>query len=821
MHRHPSLIGARAFPLRPLTLAVQAILLCLAAAPLTPLQAAEAVPAQQRSAQQFDLAGGSLAEVIGRFSGAVGVTLTFDAGELRSIQSPGLKGRYTVEEGFARLLAGSGMEAVATAPGRYVLRKLPVSTREATLPVVHVMDAPLGAVTENTGSYTSGSSSSSTKLALSLKETPQSVSVITRQQMDDQGLIQLTDVVKQTAGLILAQSGNNGSDSSPIYSRGFEVENYQVDGVGYLHSNYTSIFQSNDMALYDRVEVVRGATGLMNGIGTPSATINLIRKRPTADFQMSAKVEAGSWDYYRAEADVASSLNEARTLRGRMVVASQENASYIDRLKENKKVFYGIVEADLGPSTLATMGLTYQEHNASGHARGGRPLFYSDGSRTQWSRSDSAAADWAYSRRESLSAFASLEHRLENEWLFKGTYSYSKTKFDEQIGYAYGGSPNKATGAGVILYGGRWSGPPVQNSLDVYASGPFSLFGRKHDLVVGATFSHTKQDAEGHHLWYLLPIANIYTWNGTTPTRPDNSPVGDFNYTESTQSAYATARFRLSDPLSLIVGVRNTSWKDETYSRNYATNVATREERRWDNQLTPYAGLVYDITSLWSVYGSYTNIFKPQSAKDASGTSIDPLLGKSYEVGLKGSLMENRLNLGLAYYRIQQDNLAVSLPGVFAPDGSQAYRAEAGTETRGYEIEVAGALSRNWQASASFAHNVSEDSSGTRLNTNIPKDSFKLFTTYRITGVGNGLTVGGGVRWQSSTWSDFTWIAGSPRATQESYSVVDLMAQYGITKDLSATVNLYNALDKTYYTNSSSSYYGEPRNLRVGLNLRF
>src|SRR5690606_22373401 len=184
----------------------------------------------------------------------------------------------------------------------------------------------------------------------------------------DQGLTQLSDVVIQTPGLTLDSSGNAGSDSSTIYSRGFEVDNYQIDGVAQSYSNYSRIFQTNDMALYDRVEVVRGATGLMNGVGSPGATINLVRKRPTRDFQASVKAEAGSWNYYRSEADISTPFNEDGSVRGRLVAVWQDNDSYIDRLEERKKILYGVVEADLGPDTLAAVGFTFQEHDASGHA---------------------------------------------------------------------------------------------------------------------------------------------------------------------------------------------------------------------------------------------------------------------------------------------------------------------------------------------------------------------------------------------------------------------------------------------------------------------
>lgn len=814
--------------LKPLRAALRQAFLGVAlvapAALLPTLEAHAQGAAPQLAKRHYDIPAGALGTVLSRFAGASGIVLSFNAGLTAGKESAGLQGSFSVDEGFSRLLAGSGLEALPQGGGNYLLRRLPAPATAdgiAVLPSVRVSANALGTVTEDSASYTTGSMQTATRLSLSIRETPQSVSVITRQRMEDQGMTQLPEVIQQTAGLTISQSGNMGSDSSPIYARGFVVENYLVDGVGHLHSNYTSIFQSQDMVLYDRVEVVRGATGLMNGIGTPSATINLIRKKPTREFQGYAKVEVGSWDRHRVEADVSSALNEAGTLRGRAVMAWQENASYIDRLKENRNVAYGVVEADLSASTLLRAGLTWQQHDATGHSRGGLPLFYSDGTRTDWRRSDSAAASWAYSKRENLSFFTALEHSFDNAWRIKGTYSYDRTKFDEQLGYAAGGNPDRLTGAGVTMYAGRWAGPPVQHSLDVYASGPFTLFEREHELVVGATLSRTKQDADSYHLWYFMPLDNIYAWNGRTPGRPDNSPTGDFDYTESTRSAYTTARFKPADPLSVIVGARVTNWEDETYNRSYATGVATSVRREWSDRLTPYAGIVYDIAPGWSAYGSYTNIFKPQSSKGVSGSYLDPLLGNAYELGSKAELFGGRLNLAAAIYRIMQDNLAVAIPGVLAPDGSQAYRAAAGTKTRGFELEMGGEIARNWQAAAAFARNLSQDAGGKLLNTNVPQNTLKLFTTYRMPWIGNGLTVGGGLRWQNRSWSDFTWMTGSPRVTQQGYTLVDLMARYDITPQLSATLNAYNLFDKAYQTSSSSSYQGEPFSLRLGVSYRF
>lgn len=787
----------------------------LSASTLIPVSNAAANTLDAVATRHYNIAAGPLGRTLSTFSAQAGIALSFDPALTDGLLSPALSGTYSARDALNRLLAGSGLELVQRTDGTYTLNKATAATatprESSTLPEVQVT-AVQSATTEGTGSYTTGSASTATRLNLSIRETPQSVSVITRQRMDDQGLSQLSDVVTQTPGLVIAQTGNGGSDSSPIYSRGFVVENYQVDGVGQVFSGYNSLFQTNDMAIYDRVEVVRGATGLMNGVGSPSATINLMRKRPTAQFQASAKVEAGSWNYYRAEADLSAPLNEAGSLRGRVVAAYQENDSYIDRLHEKKEILYGIVEADLSPATLATFGVSLQNHDATGHSRGARPAYFSDGSRAIWARSDSAAAEWAYSKRHNQSIFASIEHQFDNEWVAKATLSQGKSNYDELLGYATGGNPDRVSGAGTILYASRWVGNPTQNSLDLYASGPFNLLGRKHDLVIGATVARTKVDAPTYGNWTLLSIPNIYTWDGNTPLNPNKPIQGNYTDEENISSAYSTVRFRPTDALSLILGSRITSWE--------RMQSSVKDARYENGKVTPYAGLVYDFNKNWSGYASYTDIFKPQNNKTASGDYIDPLLGKSYEIGAKAEFFDKRLNLGMAMYKIEQDNLAVSIPNVFAPDGSQAYRAVSGTSTRGFEAELSGELARNWQGSIGFSRGITVDRNKARLNTNIPQNTFKVFTTYRLAGFGDGLTVGGGVRWQSEIYSVNQGPAQA-RFTQAAYSVVDLMARYEISRQLTLTANLYNAFDKSYYTSTGNSYYGAPRNVRVGLDMRF
>lgn len=754
---------------------------------------------------------------------AAGLTIAVDSSLVQGHQAPAVSGQLEPHDALARLLAGSGLSYQQS--GNTLIISQP-STDALELSATSINSYALGATTEGTGSYTSGSTATATKLPLTIRETPQAVSVMTQQRMEDQNLTQLLDVIKQAPGLSVNQGGNAGSDSSQIYSRGFAVENYQVDGLQRLDSNYKSVAQSNDMALYDRVEIIRGATGLTNGVGTPGATVNLIRKRPTADFQSSVSATTGSWNYRRTEVDASGPLNDSGTLRGRVVGAYQDNESYIDRFNERKKVFYGIIEADLSPDTLLTFGMDSQSHDADDHARSGLPLFNSDGSRAKWSRSDSAAASWAYSNRHFTTGFATLEHNLTERWKAKLTLNRDRYEYDEVLGYAAGGNPDPATGAGVSLWAGRWEAKPVQTSVDVNIAGSFDLWGLEHDAVLGYTRQRTQYRTNGYPLWWFdgwsNAIPNIYTWNGDTPGKPPLPATSRIDYQEDQSATYGSTRLRLTEDLSLILGARVNDWKNTVKTDYYDDTPDTDVRRQETGVVTPFAGVVYDLDQHWSVYASYTSIFKPQSNKDISGKYIDPLEGDGYEVGTKAAFFEDRLNFGLALYEIKQDNLAVLIqPNVPVPGGGFAYKAESGTKTRGFEVELSGELAPDWQASASFSRNIVQDAEGSKLNTNVPQNTFKVFTTYTLRGIGNGLTVGGGANWQSEIYSENQG-PNKVRFTQGDYAVVDLMARYPITRQLSATVNVNNLFDKEYYTNTAgSSYYGMPRNATVGLKYDF
>jgi outer membrane receptor for ferric coprogen and ferric-rhodotorulic acid len=810
-----------------------------AAVALAVVPSAAQAPARAASAEPADAAlewrqpPQPLGSALTALAVRTGLLIGMDSEVVRGKRAPALQGRYTARQALLQLLEGSGLEAVRSASGGYALRQAtpvppapPASRPEAqgqapggSLSEVTVISGRNAAtVTEGTGAYTTdGPIGTATRLDLTLRETPQSVSVITRERMDDQGLSQISDVLRQTPGLSFVQNGTAGTDANAVYARGFEVENYQIDGIPQAAS---WLMQTGDLAFYDRVEVVRGATGLLNGVGTPGATINLVRKRPTAGFQASALLSAGTWNRYRGEVDIGGPLTRDGHVRGRIVAAVQDGDSWIDRYSEKKRLFHGVVEADVARSTRLTAGFELQQHDNDGGARAGLPLHFRDGTEANYGRSRSAAASWAYSHQDQRQYFAALDHRFDNGWAVHAAFNRSRRAYDDVIGYALRGYVDRATGTGLGLWANRWNAVPVQNALDLYASGPFEAFDRRHELVVGYNASRTHSDAPLYAGWNVAgfnpSIPNFFAWNGDLPARPYSPPTGHQEAATRQSGAYATVRLRPTDALSVILGARVSDWKDSTrrFPNQGAASFSTRSEK---GVVTPYAGLVYDLDKHWSAYASYTRIFKPQGAKDAGGNYLDPLDGTSYEAGVKGAFYNDRLNLSAAVFQVRQDNLAVRLDNQFAADGSVAYRAAKGTATRGYEFEAAGELVPGWQVGGGYAHSVSRDARGQRLNTQVPKSLLKLFTSYRIAGVGNGFTVGGGLNWQSQMYSTGLGPSGTARFTQPAYATLDLMARYPINKHLALSVALNNVFDKRYRTNTTSSFHGAPRSVLVTL----
>ncbi|MDW7747101.1 TonB-dependent siderophore receptor [Halomonas sp.] len=708
---------------------------------------------------------------------------------------------------------------LATA-GAFVLVSPALLAQEAgsaeELETVTVEAEALSVITEGTERYRVPLTSTATRLDLTPRETPQSVSTVTRAQIDDFSLDTTNDVLESTPGVTVERLE---TDRTYYTARGFEISNFQVDGIR-VPMPYNNVHGDMDTAIYDRVEVVRGATGLMSGSGNPAATVNFVRKRPTFEPQASVSASIGAWDQRRLELDLAGPLDDAGRVRGRLVAAGMESDSYLDRLSRERGLLYGVLEADVTDSTLVTLGHTWQQNDTDGNMWGSLPLYDSAGNPTDYDVETSSAPDWSYWDVETHRSFLEVQQELGDRWSLKGTLTHLNMLSDTQLFYIYG-TPDAATGriADDQLTLSKYDRHLEQWVADLHAKGDVDAFGRSHQLVVGTDWSQSRNqqlsryptasfDAGGQG---LPPLGD---WNGRYP-EPDAwvaFPGTDGDATVKERSVYGAAKLDLAERWTAVGGAR-LSWADTT-GEQYGVSQASDHDR----VLTPYAGLIYDVTDRASLYASVTEIFNPQTEIDRNGDYLDPVDGVSQEVGLKAELFDGGADASLALFRTEQDNVAQ--PAGTRPDGTAFYTGGDGITSEGVEVTLAGELAPGWQASVGYTYLEVEDAEGDATNTYIPRHLVRATTSYRPAAL-DALKVGARLRWQDDIERDRDLAEGKTR--QEAYALVDLMASYDFSDSLTASLNLNNVTDEKYLTSLKwdQAFHGAPRHVMANLTWRY
>lgn len=691
----------------------------------------------------------------------------------------------------------------------------------AALESVTVTGERVTDVTEGTGSYTTGAAQTALPLSLPLRETPQSISVVTQQRIEDQDLQTILDVVNNTTGVSV---NRYETDRAQFNARGFEINALMIDGVPTIWEQPWSsgeVFSS--LAMYDRVEIVRGANGLMAGAGDPSASINLVRKRASSrDLTGSVELSAGTWDTYSTLGDVSMALNEAGTVRARLVGEYQDADSWIDLRGTQRETFYGTFDVDLSPDTTLWFGLSRQDNESDSPIWGGLPIWYADGSRTDWSRSKTTSADWSRWDSTYETYFVNLDHRFANDWQLNLSYNRGERNADSYLLYV-SGNPDRTGTVPMSTFPGSYKTETVQDDYSIRFNGPVALFGRDHEVSFGYVLSKQEFNADSRAaLTGFGGIADFDGYDGDFP-EPVWGSLAYYGDSETTQKGlYAATRLHLADDLKVILGARDSSYEqdsDDAFTAPSSIDV--------DHEVTPYAGVVYDLTENLSAYASYTDIFLPQSERDLSGQQLEPIVGESYETGLKAEFFEGRLNASAAIFRIKQDNLAQStgvvIPG--SPTGEFAYETTDGATSEGFELEISGELAPGWNAAAGYTQFDVEDADGEAVNTRYPTKLLRTFTTYRLPGALNKLTIGGGVNWQEAIYTYATNPAGdTEKIEQDAYALVNLMARYDVTDNLSAQLNVDNLTDEEYF-DMFEAYgaltYGAPRSVTASAKYRF
>ncbi|GBQ70459.1 MULTISPECIES: TonB-dependent siderophore receptor [Acetobacter] len=696
------------------------------------------------------------------------------------------------------------------------------------------------------GSYTAPETSASTGLPLSLRETPQTVTVMTRQVMDDQQINTLDDVLTTTPGV--TSYANDNAGRTTYRARGFDITNYKIDGMQIdASTSFGGVGSSMNMDLYDNVQIVRGANGLLGGTGDPSATIYLQRKAPQREFSANGLLRLGNWNEHRVMADLNAPLNHTGTIRSRYVFSWDDTDTFRVREHVNRIGALANFTADISSRDTLDFGFQYEKTRNDGASWGTNvPIWYADGTNTNLSRSTNPAADWSQATRDQYTAFINYDHDFSAGWHLKAGYMRTQGSSYNNLGVAkinnatrktYGGFWNQ-DGTGAYLNALHAEYEDARDNADVHVSGPVHFLGHEHQLVFGFngyndeltqyTFSNTLGNCSiagvtpysgCQYRATGLPIANWQTWDGSYPNFVTyRTHAREVDVTRN-YGAYTSGRFVLAKGLSLILGGRMSSYQayTGTYGKTnqYSGSSSTGQQNA---VLTPYAGMVYDFTKTMSIYGSYTNVFTPQSnLRDASNKPLNPVVGKSYETGVKGSFFRQRLNTSLAFYLNRQSNVAQATGATNVSTGEAIYDSVNGVKTEGIDLDASGELLPGWNVFFGYSY-LYEKGLSYRQD---PHHLVRLTTSYTFPGKLHHLTVGGGISSQSST--EWTTNPGRPlgggrydasNLRVKGYTLINIMARYRAANWLDIAGNITNLTNRTYVRQAGfydGMIYGEPR----------
>jgi outer-membrane receptor for ferric coprogen and ferric-rhodotorulic acid len=767
-----------------------------------PLAAHAQAPAAPLS---FDLPAQPLERSLAQAARRAGLQLLMPAEGLRDLQAPALRGEHRFDDAMTELLRGTPWRARVEG-GSVVIEPTSKGAGDGavTLPSVSVQARrAASATTEGNGRYAAQAVTLG-KGEVAWREIPQSVSVMTRQQIADQQFTSVAEVMNQMTGT----RAEGYERQEVILIRGFNV-NPQYDGVP-----QQGLFSHGDLALYDRIEVLRGPSGLLSGTGEPGGTVNYVRKRPRPAFAVEGALSAGSWNRWRTELDVTGPLTESRAVRGRVVAVLQDGDRHYDLGRNRDKILYGAVDVDLGENTVLGLGATATRRDYV--VNWGLPL-YGDGRLP--GRGAFVGLD-ENSSEEGSHLVVDLTHRFANEWALRAAVQRRETKAAYLGGYGVS-TIDVATGLGD-LFAEYDDNRSTWNSLDLNLTGPFTFAGRRHELTLG--YNRSRRDNPWGYAGQSLAGRALLTDHELAGALQREASSASETFTRQA-GFYAATRLKLADPLTLSLGGRWTDYVSR--SRNtYPTATAWAEgDDKVDNEFTPYLGLVWDVKPGVSLYASYADIFVPQTQKDYTGRMLEPRVGWQVEAGAKAELLDGRLNASVAVFRVRDSHRALLDPDHTNCTGGSCYRAAGEVQSQGWEAEAVGRLSPGWDVSAGYTYVRAEYRSdadpanvGQRFGSDAtPVHLLRVWTQYRPASDGGaqarGWVVGAGAHVQSNMYTS--------AVRQGGYATVMAKLGYRLSPQLEATVVLNNLFDRTYLVtpgfDSFYNLYGDPRNVMVTL----
>lgn len=770
----------------------------------------------------FAIVGQPLAAALGTWSATTGIRILSMPASVAKATSVTAQGQLNAAAALDALLQGTGLGFRFVDAGSVLIEAAPAASGDRMLGAVRIegaADSAPGGIngstdstaTEGSGSYAADKTMVATKLPISLKETPQSVSVITSQQIQDFHIADFTQAMAQAPGVstVYGNSAASSAGTNPLtpsfYSRGFQITRLQIDGGAPLAigNDANDLVPQINMAAYDHVEILRGADGLYNGEGDPGGAIDLTRKRPLDHQQLVLSQDIGSWNNFNTTLDGSSPLGFDGKLRGRLVLNRQSNDYFYDTANNRQTLLYGTVEALLTPSTTVAAGINDQHQHA-------RPFY--NGLTTEIEgnevvdphlpRSTCLCFDWNRLTYDTREVFGRIEQSFGSHWGLKLNAGRTQQKND----FSYGAVGGVLGSADPIeqpqlrdSYGHNVS---TQRNADAKLNGSFELFGNEQSVLVGANyFDYDGGGQKQYAPFYRFggPLVDIFDFNQADYAEPDHSGLASF-YADvnksATTTAYATVRLTPWAPLHLSIGMRynrvSTRVKTHQICRNdfgcftSDGDMVENGVRFDDSSLSSetkkffprgYLAASYDISPTLTAYASRTAIYIDNSLDaSATGRPLAPTTGNNNELGLKFAALDHGLSASVAGFYIKQKGFPYQtgyfgVPNVDQstgkfPDGRYCcFISDPDNKnvSKGIDLDLTGRITRGLQLIVSYVYNKTQvtptkplpGSPLLPLQSAAPRSIYKVWTRYDFDqgSALRGLYMGGGINGQSSAYS--------------------------------------------------------------------
>lgn len=874
--------GVRGFGRRAIAGALMAGAAIGALGVASPTAAQEARRPVVANARSFNIPAQSLASALIVFGDQADFQVTADTAILAGLTSQSVVGNFAPHEALSRLLAGTGLTWRVINDRAVRIERAPqVSGSTMQLGPVRVEGASAGAgsvgesagasrrasITENTGSYTAPAVAAGAKIDAPLKDVPRSISVLSRQQLDDQRIVQFNEAMDQLGVVLAPNQGGWGNE-------GYSTRSYPITGITIDGTNTKNFFFGGDSSLntglakFDSVQLVRGPEGLFSGEGTPGGSINLVRKRPLDDFQLKLAASAGSWNNYLGLADVSSPLNGSGSIRARAVASYNDTEKFYRNAHRKYTTLYGIVEADLSPQTTVSAGASYDRVAGTGQDIAVDFPRFSTGDPLPLDRR-LGYPNYSARNSKSTNLFLEADHSFNDHWKTRLNLSYTDASgLTSAISYSsYFGGPgvDPNTGAGAEVWTPRvnsWDSKALAADFNIHGS--TSIFDHDYKVVIGGDYVRTNLHNSQIATSFTYPGFDTPAWLipidipafDPTKLKMIDGQLMERNHEEQTQwGVYFYNSLQIYGPFRVIAGGRLAGNQRDNTNENVPSGNISLTRWKDDNVFIPYFAAQLDFSKQWTAYAALVRGYEDQSTLYSEDYQpLNPVRSRSIEVGLKGELLEGRLNTQFTVYQSNRRNFAVlvgtDIPFNTANPGKTCcYDGDGRFEGKGFEFDINGRLVEGLQANLGYTYDDSKidygANQGLRMSTNTPKHIFRAWLRYDFpTGMGmlSRLAIGGGGTARSSYYAEGsvrTWNpAGGPLGTggfdgpsvpykfkDPSRAIINLFAEYKLSKQWTIALNLNNVLDKTYFefvgTTAAGNAYGAPRNFLATLRAKY